>query len=73
MDIRAFSFVKLEFKIGLFPCSHAHTRVFFPAGILTGILGYNVPRMGEKKYWKAFGWQALKERDRLENLGIDGE
>jgi hypothetical protein len=55
-DLRAFSFLKLEFKIGPFPCSH---KGFFGKGgggwgILTGIFGYNIPRMGEKKLLESF-------------------
>jgi hypothetical protein len=48
--------VKLEFKIGYFHV-HMHTqRVFFwgGGGILTGIFGYNIPRMGEKKLLETF-------------------
>ena len=40
--------MELEFKIILFPRSHAHTKFFFFL-ILTGIFGSNIPRMGEKK------------------------
>ena len=66
-DLRAFSFGKLEFKIVLFPCSHAHTKFFFFL-ILTGIFGYNIPRMGEKKLLENFCLANYKGRRPLGKL-----
>jgi hypothetical protein len=59
--------MKLEVKI--FPCSHKKEWIFWDS---TGIFGYHVPHMGEKEMRKRFLLASLKEKDHLENLGVDG-